>query len=158
MWDTVTGLTLGFHSVHRAVTEDTGQLRMLGLAGLQGLHDLPVTGSTETIGNIVSVGNLRGLVRLVTPHTILKGLPLEVRIVTVKTVGDVTVPGMTEIAGLLGMSAGNLLHLFPRTGMTGKTGLLVLSVFKGNFQGGVGIGMTLKTIFQGEMGFTPVTS
>ncbi len=157
MRHSMTGLALGPNTMHRTVTEDTGQLSMLGIPGLEGLPDLIVTGPAEAVGHIGPISNLRGLVGLVTAHTILKGLALKVWIVTVETVGDVAVPGMAEVTGLFGMCARHTGHLLPGTGMTGKTGLFVFTSFKGDLKRGMRVGMALETVLKGEMTFPLVT-
>ncbi len=149
----MTGLTLGPHPMHRAVTEDTGQLSMLGIPGLKGLPDLFMTGRAETIGHIGPVGNLCGLMGLVTAHTVLKGLALKMWIMTVEAVGDVAVSGMAEVTGLLRMSARHTGHLLPGPEMTGKTGLFVFTSFEGDLKRGMRVGMTLETVLKGEMTF-----
>lgn len=90
--------------------------------------------------------NLQGLMRLVTGHTGLNGLLLEVRLVTLETLGNVAVlVVVTLLAGLLGMSAGCLDHLSRRTTVAILTDIPQLLGSK-HPTGHVRVGVTFKTI------------
>jgi hypothetical protein len=84
--------------------------------------------------------------------TIIHGLPLRMWLVALGAFGNLPVHAVTECAGLLGMSAGELLELLALFLVASKTGTCDI-IGKHQSQRIMGIGMAGQAVLEFEMGF-----
>lgn len=115
------GLALRYTGMRTPMAESACKRLMLGGRFGQQFTDPLMARHTESPRRCQRIGNLQWMMRRMAGQTIIHGLSLGVRFMTLETLGNLTMNGMTEGTRLLGMGTGKLFEFLALLFMTGQT-------------------------------------